>query len=100
MHGYSASVDEADEDDGEFRTPSRRGTYSKFDPDGVVPSGIPMPSRRLSNGVMRRTSSISVSSLSVSGGMIGRPSSSMGFRTPRPPSVAGGRPLDDLGETY
>jgi hypothetical protein len=49
------------EEDGELRTPSRRGTYSKFDIDGsgsAIPgpsTSIPMPGRRQSGG--RRISS-------------------------------------------
>ena len=58
LHGHSASVGgDAIEDgfDGEFRTPSRRGTYSKFDLEGASsgipgPSGIPMPSSRRQSG--------------------------------------------------
>ncbi|KAM0334461.1 hypothetical protein ACHAQA_001489 [Verticillium albo-atrum] len=66
MHGHSASIsridmDEADEDAaaaGELRTPSRRGTYSRFDADGGA-SSIPVPGRRQSGGgpATRRTSS-------------------------------------------
>ncbi|EEY16645.1 nuclear distribution protein nudE [Verticillium alfalfae VaMs.102] len=66
MHGHSASIsridmDEADEDAaaaGELRTPSRRGTYSRFDTDGGA-SNIPMPGRRQSGSgpSTRRTSS-------------------------------------------
>ncbi|KAI0128305.1 nuclear distribution protein nude [Xylariales sp. AK1849] len=53
FHGHSQSVshiefDEMDEGEG-GQTPSRRGTYSKFDTDGAA-SGIPMP-RRQSGGV-------------------------------------------------
>ncbi|KFA61095.1 hypothetical protein S40285_07173 [Stachybotrys chlorohalonatus IBT 40285] len=84
LHGHSASISHMDleeEDEGEFRTPSRRGTYSKLDVEGGASvSAIPAPSsfsssRRRSEG--RRIST-----------------------GPRPPSVAGGRPLEDLGETY
>lgn len=88
VHGHSASIsrmDEEDEEDiGEFRTPSRRGTYTKFDPRGSTSSipgpgsGIPVPgSRRQSGG--RRTSKE---------GALPRPAS----RT--------GQKLEDLGETY
>lgn len=82
MHGHSASVSHIDleeEDEGEFRTPSRRGTYSKFDADGGVQSSIPMPgSRRQSgSGAARRTSA-----------------------GPVRPGTANGRKLSDLGETY
>ncbi|KAL8410323.1 hypothetical protein RB596_000138 [Gaeumannomyces avenae] len=51
MSGYGAEAE--DEFDPALRTPSRRGTYSKFDVDGsAVTSGIPMPSstRRQSGG--------------------------------------------------
>ncbi|OTB08541.1 hypothetical protein M426DRAFT_51924 [Hypoxylon sp. CI-4A] len=90
LHGHSQSQSISRMDPDEFderfeeRTPSRRGTYSKFDADGSAsgipgPSGIPMP-RRQSGGMhsARRTS----------GGMSNEP--------------AGGRPrkLSDLGETY
>ncbi|KAK6843847.1 NUDE protein [Apiospora arundinis] len=67
MHGHSQSVsshiefDEMDEPEA-GRTPSRRGTYSKFDADGSgsgipTPSGIPGP-RRMSteSNASRRTS--------------------------------------------
>lgn len=50
MHGHSQSIsrvefDEADEAD-EGRTPSRRGTFSKFDNGDGVGSAIPMPRRQ------------------------------------------------------
>ncbi|KAK7952712.1 NUDE protein [Apiospora aurea] len=64
LHGHSSSYnhiefDEMDEADTARRTPSRRGTYSRYDADGSAsgiptPSGIPGP-RRESN-VSRRTS--------------------------------------------
>ncbi|KAK8090349.1 hypothetical protein PG997_005310 [Apiospora hydei] len=64
LHGHSSSYshiefDEMDEADTARRTPSRRGTYSRYDVDGSAsgiptPSGIPGP-RRESN-VSRRTS--------------------------------------------
>ncbi|KAF4983591.1 hypothetical protein FZEAL_1041 [Fusarium zealandicum] len=76
VHGHSASINQLDldeEDEGEQRTPSRRGTYSKLDLDGSG-SGIPMPlSRRQSGG--RRTSNTRS-------------------------SISGQRRLSDLGETY
>lgn len=85
LHGHSASIsymDLEEEDEGEFRTPSRRGTYSKYDTDGAA-SAIPVPNstRRLSGGP-RRTSN---------GGL--RES------VPRPKSRATQK-LSDLGETY
>ncbi|KAH9906416.1 NUDE protein [Xylariomycetidae sp. FL2044] len=86
VHGHSQSVNHIDTDEFlEERTPSRRGTYSKFDTDGAAsgipaPSGIPMP-RRQSGGVhgIRRTS----------GGVVN--DSAVGGRS---------RKLSDLGETY
>ncbi|KAK5659648.1 hypothetical protein OQA88_856 [Cercophora sp. LCS_1] len=89
MHGHgqsqSVSYSTAEADElaadltGDLRTPSRRGTYSKFDTDGA--SGIPMPSsaRRQSGGTGRRASS--------------GPGGS-GILLP------GGRKLEDVGETY
>lgn len=96
MHGRSGSVSynnssalagataEADEMDDEFRTPSRRGTYSRLEMEAAmagsgipVPtgSGIPVPSSRRQSG----------GSVSVSG---------------RRASGANSRVLEDLGETY
>ncbi|KAI2465312.1 NUDE protein [Annulohypoxylon bovei var. microspora] len=83
FHGHSQSVSRIDPDEFderlEERTPSRRGTYSKFDGDGSA-SSIPMP-RRMSGGMhsARRTSG-------------GAPNE----------AAATGRPrkLSDLGETY
>ncbi|KAI1384405.1 NUDE protein [Hypoxylon trugodes] len=88
LHSHSQSISRMDPDEFderfEERTPSRRGTYSKFDSDGSAsgipgPSGIPMP-RRQSGGMhsARRTSG-GVANESVNG---------------RP------RKLSDLGETY
>jgi len=51
VSAYGAEAE--DEFDPTLRTPSRRGTYSKFDVDGsAASSGIPMPSsaRRQSGG--------------------------------------------------
>ncbi|KAI0181125.1 hypothetical protein GGR52DRAFT_20329 [Hypoxylon sp. FL1284] len=88
LHGHSQSVSRIDSEDFderfEERTPSRRGTYSKFDGDGSAsgipaPSGIPMP-RRQSGGMH--------SSRRTSGGVSNDPAGS------RP------RKLSDLGETY
>ncbi|KAI1760674.1 NUDE protein [Hypoxylon sp. FL1150] len=82
LHSHSQSVSHVDPDEFderlEERTPSRRGTYSKYDTDGSA-SGIPMP-RRQSGGMhsARRTS----------GGVSGESTSG------RP------RKLSDLGETY
>ncbi|KAK1833573.1 nuclear distribution protein nude [Podospora conica] len=96
MHGHSQSVSystsEVDELglDGEMKTPSRRGTYSRMELEGMSgipapPSAIPMPStiRRQSGGSSasgRRTSSGAGASL----GNIGLPQ----------------RKLEDVGETY
>ncbi|RGP72337.1 nuclear distribution nude like 1 [Fusarium longipes] len=77
FHGHSTSISQLDleeEDEGQFRTPSRRGTYSSQHGDG---SGIPMPATRRRSG-SRRISANTMRS-SVSG----------------PP-----RKLSDLGETY
>ena len=76
LHGHSASVSRIDMDEleedaaaaaaaGEFRTPSRRGTYSRYDVEGgasgiPMPSGIPAPGGRRQSGggtLTRRTSS-------------------------------------------
>ncbi|KAK3331760.1 nuclear distribution protein nude [Cercophora scortea] len=71
LHGHNqsqsvsystAEVDELMGDDGELRTPSRRGTYSRLEMEAAAsgiatPSGIPMPgTRRQSGGTNRRTS--------------------------------------------
>ncbi|KAJ4169769.1 NADH:ubiquinone oxidoreductase [Fusarium falciforme] len=86
IHGHSASISHLDleeEDETEFRTPSRRGTYSKLDPDGGMSgipapgSGIPMPSSRRQSGGRRTSNGPMRSSIS-----------------------AGHRKLSDLGETY
>lgn len=88
LHGHSQSVSRIDPDEFderfEERTPSRRGTYSKFDIDGSAsgipaPSAIPMP-RRQSGGMH--------SARRISGGV---PSESVSGRP---------RKLSDLGETY
>lgn len=87
LHGHSASISRMDEeeDEGEFRTPSRRGTYTKLDMDAqssgipVPGSAIPMPSSRRQSGGGRRTSN------GTTGGRV---------------STSGGRKLADLGETY
>ncbi|KAH7170118.1 nuclear distribution protein nude [Dactylonectria macrodidyma] len=79
LHGHSASISQIDlmeEDEGEFRTPSRRGTYSKLDLEGTAGSAIPMPSTRRQSGGRR-----------ISNG-------------PSRSSVSGQRKLSDLGETY
>jgi len=93
MHGHSHSLSyntaEVDElalgVDGELRTPSRRGTYSRLEAEGVTgipaPSAIPMPSSA------RRQSG--------SGSVAGRRTSSGAG------ALAGSaRTLEDVGETY
>ena len=88
LHSHSQSLsqrpmDLEEEDESEFRTPSRRGTYSKFD-DGA--SGIPLPSSGIPvPGSIRRQS--------------GGRRTSTGIPTGRQ-SASGIRRLGDLGETY
>lgn len=88
LHSHSQSISESTDDYSipDDRTPSRRGTYSKFDPDSSIssiagPSSIPMPRRQsggtASSSTVRRTSG----GLSKDGA--GR-----------------SRKLSDLGETY
>lgn len=90
LHGHSHSIgryDLEEEDEGDYpsRTPSRRGTYSKFD-DGLssgIPtpgSGIPVPGSRRQSGSRKASSSTIKDS--------GRPSTARVQR------------LEDLGETY
>lgn len=78
---HRIEFDEEDED--EYRTPSRRGTFSKYDTDGAT-SGIPVPGSSLPMPGSRRQSGSR------------RTSTSIGGR----PSTSGGRRLADLGETY
>ncbi|KAH7038314.1 NUDE protein [Microdochium trichocladiopsis] len=91
LHSHSQSVssysDIGEDSLLEERTPSRRGTYSKFDADGGAsgipgPSAIPMP-RRQSGGA----GGVSVSGRRISGG-----TTREGLTRPRK--------LSDLGETY
>ncbi|KAH8909300.1 hypothetical protein BR93DRAFT_908769 [Coniochaeta sp. PMI_546] len=53
-HGHSQSVSystaEMEEMGDDLRTPSRRGTYSRFDAEGGAGSSIPVPGRRKSGG--------------------------------------------------
>ncbi|KAI1631098.1 NUDE protein [Biscogniauxia mediterranea] len=82
IHGHSQSATHIEVDEFEERTPSRRGTYSKYDADGTgsgipVPSGLPVPRRQ-------------------SGGMHSARRTSAGVNEP----VARPRKLSDLGETY
>jgi hypothetical protein len=84
LHGHSQSISHIEFDEMDERTPSRRGTYSKYDADGSVsgipaPSGIPL-SRRQSGGFGSSTTR------RVSGGVANE-----GGRS---------RKLSDLGETY
>ncbi|UNI19337.1 NADH:ubiquinone oxidoreductase [Purpureocillium takamizusanense] len=86
-HGYSASVGRAalDEQGGDERTPSRRGTYSKLDLEMMGASGIPAPGSGIPAPGTRRQSAGRRTSVGVSGGR---------------PSTSGGKKLADLGETY
>jgi hypothetical protein len=73
---------------GELRTPSRRGTYSKLEMEGAV-SGIAVPGSSIPTpGARRQSGSTSV----------GRRTST-GISTTRP-GTANSRKLSDLGETY
>jgi hypothetical protein len=93
-HGHSASVSympitasgggQDSGDDREIKTPSRRGTYSKFEAEAALDktSGIPMPSSA------RRQSGLS--GIPAPGGGASRRTSAIGT----------GKKLDDLGETY
>lgn len=89
MHGHSASVSRIDteEFDGEFRTPSRRGTYSKLELEGAM-SGVPVPGTSIPTPGARRQS-----------GGARRTSTGIATATARP-GTANGRKLSDLGETY
>lgn len=81
LHGHSQSISHIEFDEMDERTPSRRGTYSKYDTDGST-TGIPAPS-----GIPRRQSGpLSSSVRRVSGG-----GANEGGRS---------RKLSDLGETY
>ncbi|KAI0006911.1 NUDE protein [Xylariaceae sp. FL0662B] len=86
LHGHSQSVTHIDMDElTEERTPSRRGTYSKFDPDSSVssipgPSAIPVPRRQSGNLHSTRRTSGGTSNDGAAGGRA--------------------RKLSDLGETY
>ncbi|RYC59534.1 hypothetical protein CHU98_g6662 [Xylaria longipes] len=81
LHGHSQSISHIEFDEIDERTPSRRGTYSKYDNDGSA-SGIPAP-----------------------GGMPRRQSGGLGSSVRRVSGAGandGGRSrkLSDLGETY
>lgn len=92
MHSHTASVgrmDEEDEgdEDGTYRTPSRRGMYTKFDPSRST-SGIPVPGSRRQSGSgasVRRASTDRASGIPLSGAR---------------QSLSRNQNLEDLGETY
>ncbi|KID85381.1 nuclear distribution protein nudE [Metarhizium guizhouense ARSEF 977] len=91
VHGHSQSMSriEMEEDyEGEFRTPSRRGTYSKVEMEGAV-SGIPVPGTSIPTPGARRQS----------GSGPGGRRTSTGVGTVRP-GTSSSRKLSDLGETY
>lgn len=107
VRGHSGSVSGIDmlgvEYEAEYRTPSRRGTFSRYDLSASVSgiptpgSGIPMPGSGIPGPGLRRQSgsrriSVSNGSSSTSGG--GVP-----IRSGRT-STTGFRKLGDLGETY
>ncbi|RFU76643.1 nuclear distribution nude [Trichoderma arundinaceum] len=86
---------------GEYRTPSRRGTFSRYDLGASVSgiptpgSGIPMPGTGIPAPGLRRQSGsrrISLSNGSTSGGGVPLRSGRV--------STTGFRKLGDLGETY
>ncbi|CAM1505050.1 Fc.00g106870.m01.CDS01 [Cosmosporella sp. VM-42] len=85
VHGHSASINRLDleeEDESEFRTPSRRGTYSKLEMEGGV-SGIPVPGSAIPMPASRRQSG----GRRISNG-------------PHRASASNIRKLSDLGESY
>ncbi|GAO18926.1 uncharacterized protein UV8b_03357 [Ustilaginoidea virens] len=92
LHSHSASmtrIDMEEDYEGEFRTPSRRGTCSKLELEGAV-SGIPVPGSAIPTPSTRRQSG--------SGPTAGRRTST-GAGTSRP-GTSTTRKLSDLGETY
>ncbi|KAL2123620.1 hypothetical protein VTJ04DRAFT_4075 [Mycothermus thermophilus] len=111
MHGYNSSISsyhsystreaaeaaEAEDEVGEFRTPSRRGTYSRHEMETVM-TGIPLPSGGQS-GIPLPGGGRRLSGGSVSGGIPRRASgASSGMRSVSSATVRG--PTVDLGETY
>ncbi|QPH02804.1 hypothetical protein C2857_007021 [Epichloe festucae Fl1] len=91
MHSHSTSMSRIDiEEDyeGEIRTPSRRGTYSKLEMETLA-SGMPVPESAIPAPGTRRQSG---------GAPVGRRTST-GVGAARP-GTSGGRKLSDLGETY
>ncbi|KAL7791571.1 NUDE protein [Trichoderma ceciliae] len=110
VRGHSGSVSGSasglelmgEEREGEYRTPSRRGTFSRYDLGAGVSgiptpgSGIPMPGSAIPGPSLRRQSGsrrISLSNGSASG------SGGVPIRSGRA-STTGFRKLGDLGETY
>ena len=81
-------IDMEEDYEGEFRTPSRRGTYSKLELEGAA-SGIPVPGSAIPTSSSRRQS----------GGLAGRRTST-GIGMARPGTSGSNRKLSDLGETY
>lgn len=84
MHGQAAGRDEGE---GDYRTPSRRGTYSRLELEAGV-SGIPVPGSGIPTPSTQRLSTRRRTSTP------GRESAA------RRPSIPGGTRLEDLGETY
>lgn len=78
-------MDIEEEYEGQYRTPSRRGTFSKLEMEPNA-SSIPMPSALPTPSGRRQSAS----------GPAGRRTSTGVGR----PGTSGGRKLSDLGETY
>jgi hypothetical protein len=77
---------------GEFRTPSRRGTYSRLELEGGV-SGIPAPASGIAVPTARRQSG--------GNAVVGRRTSSgASLRDPSAGKPAAARNLSEIGETY
>lgn len=96
LHGHSASLSYIDSDikeelETQYRTPSRRGTYSKLELESMT-SGVPLPGSAIPTPGPRRQSG--------AGPTITR-RTSIGVLS-RPGTAGGRRPQDlaDLGETY
>ncbi|OIW33052.1 hypothetical protein CONLIGDRAFT_627997 [Coniochaeta ligniaria NRRL 30616] len=87
-HGHSQSVSystaEMEEMGDDLRTPSRRGTYSRFDAEGGAGSAIPLPGRRKSGGSGLREPR--------------RSTSGAGLREPTAREMES--MAEDIGETY
>lgn len=81
-------IDIEEDYEGEIRTPSRRGTYSKLEMETLA-SGMPVPESAIPAPGTRRQSG---------GAPVGRRTST-GVGAARP-GTSGGRKLSDLGETY